>query len=376
MTSALDGLLVADFSRVLAGPFATMHLADLGARVVKVERPVVGDETRAWGPPWTDRGSAYFDCVNRTKQSLTLDLSDPADRALAVELAVRSDVLVENFRPGTMARYGLDYPTLADRNPGLIYCSISGFGSAGGAANAGYDFLVQAVGGLMSITGDANGEPTKVGVALVDVLTGKDAVIGILAALNRRSRTGQGDHVEVSLLTSLLAGLVNQAANYLTTGIAPVRQGNRHPSITPYETFPCLDQPIAIACGNDAQFGRLVEALGVPELSTDPRFATNPARVGNREELAVLLSARFQTQTGRSWELILGAAGVPAGLIQDVGSAIGRADHLGLHPLIDVGDGNRQIRHPVSYAHGSTTAPTPPPTLGQHDAQLRAWLAE
>lgn len=376
MTAPLDGLLVADFSRVLAGPFATMHLADLGARVVKVERPGTGDETRSWGPPWTERSSAYFDCVNRSKQSITLDLSDPGDRDVARELAERADVLVENFLPGTMARYGLDHPTLARSNPGLIYCSISGFGSAAGASAPGYDFLVQAVGGLMSITGDAAGEPTKVGVALVDVLTGKDAVIGILAALARRASTGQGDRIEVSLLSSLLGGLVNQAASYLTTGQAPSRQGNRHPSITPYESFPCADAPIAIACGNDAQFARLVAAIGLPELGDDARFATNPARVQHREELAGLLSTRLRTRSSHEWESTLTAAGVPAGLVQDIGSAIGRAEELGLNPLIQLEDGSRHIRHPILFTHAGTARPTTPPTLGEHSNEVRQWLAE
>ena len=277
----LDGLLVADFSRVLAGPLATMTLADLGATVVKVERPGVGDETRSWGPPWTDGSSAYYDCVNRTKFGVRLDLADPGDRADAVELARRADVVVHNLRG--LDRYGLDYAAVAAANPRVVYCSITGFGP--GTDRPGYDFLVQAMGGLMSITGDPDGEPRKVGVALVDVLTGKDAVIGILAALAARARTGQGEHVQVDLLSSLLGGLVNQAAGYLTTGRSPGRLGNAHPSIAPYETLRCADGLLAVACGNDEQFRRLVSVLGSPALAADPRFATNGDRVGHRGEL-------------------------------------------------------------------------------------------
>jgi crotonobetainyl-CoA:carnitine CoA-transferase CaiB-like acyl-CoA transferase len=273
----LDGVLVADFSRVLAGPLATMTLADLGASVVKVERPGRGDDTRAWGPPWSEHGSSYFASVNRTKASITLDLQDPQDLAAARELARRADVLVENFRTGTMERLGLGYDAVAASNPGLVYCSVTGFGSSGGADLPGYDFVVQAVGGLMSITGRPEGDPTKVGVALVDVLTGKDAVIAILAALREREGSGLGQHVEVNLLSSLLGSLVNQAAAYLTTGQAPTRMGNEHPSIAPYETVRCADGLIALACGNDAQFARIADVLGRPALAEHPQLRTTQA---------------------------------------------------------------------------------------------------
>ncbi|MDT4918587.1 MAG: hypothetical protein QOH89_3287, partial [Pseudonocardiales bacterium] len=314
----LDGLLVADFSRVLAGPLATMTLADLGATVVKVERPGEGDETRTWGPPWTDGSgtdgsSAYFDCVNRSKLGITLDLAEAADQALAQELARRADVVIHNLRG--VHRFGLDYPAVAAGNPTVVYCSITGFGP--NDDRGGYDFLVQAVGGLMSITGDRDGEPRKVGVALVDVLTGKDAVIGILAALAARARTGRGEHVQVELLSSLLGGLVNQAAGYLATGVAPGRMGNAHPSIAPYETLHCADGLIAVACGNDGQFARLAGVLGVGQLAADPRVATNPARVRHRVELVELLERQLLGASAAVWEARLTAAGVPAGLVGD-----------------------------------------------------------
>ena len=366
----LDGLLVADFSRVLAGPFATMALADLGATVVKVERPGTGDETRTWGPPWTEGSTAYFDCVNRTKLGLTLDLTDPDDRAAAAELARRADVVVHNLLG--IARYGLDYDTVAATNPRVVYCSITGFGAD--SDRPGYDFLLQAVGGLMSITGDPDGDPRKVGVALVDVLTGKDAVIGILAALAARARTGRGDHVQVELLSSLLGAMVNQAAGYLATGVAPGRLGNQHPSIAPYETLRCADGLLAVACGNDGQFQRLVSTIGRPELAADPRFVTNPARVANRPALVVELEAGLAGDTAAAWDERLRAAGVPAGLVGDLGSAVRLAAEHGLDPTVGVGAG-RQIRHPVRYRTNEMAPVFRPPRLGEHDRLVRAWLA-
>jgi formyl-CoA transferase len=366
----LDGLLVADFSRVLAGPLATMTLADLGATVVKVERPGAGDETRAWGPPWTDGSTAYFDCVNRSKLGITLELTDETDQVLARELARRADVVIHNLRG--LDRYRLDYDSVAATNPDVVYCSISGFGAD--SDRPGYDFLVQAVGGLMSITGDPDGEPRKVGVALVDVLTGKDAVIGILAALQARVRTGRGEHVQVELLSSLLGGMVNQVAGYLATGVAPGRMGNQHPSIAPYETLHCADGLLAVACGNDAQFARLAGALGVPELAADPRFATTPLRVANRSQLVPVLEQRLAADTAAGWEARLAAAGVPAGLVGDIGAAVQRAAADGLAPTVEVGTG-RQIRHPVRYRNASAKPPASPPRLGEHDELVRAWLA-
>ncbi len=373
----LAGIVVADFSRVLAGPLATMTLADLGARVIKVERPGAGDDTRSWGPPFTEHGSTYFASVNRSKESVALDLGDPDDLATARRLAERADVVIENFKPGTMARLGLAYDDLAPANPGLVYCSISGFGSAEGAGLLGYDFIVQAVGGLMSITGHPGGEPTKAGVALVDVLTGKDAVIGILAALTARARTGRGDRIEVTLLTSLLGSLANQAQARLSTGIDPVPMGNRHPSIAPYETLCCSDALLAVACGNDEQFRRLCTVLGLPALPGDPRFATNAARVAHREELIKWLESVLTTAPAASWAQILNGVQVPAGQVNTIGGGIALAESLGLAPTIDLGGGHpRQVRHPVSWAAYETAKPTPPPELGAHTDQVRAWLEQ
>ncbi|MGL5809467.1 MAG: CaiB/BaiF CoA transferase family protein [Nocardioides sp.] len=364
----LDGLLVADFSRVLAGPLATMTLADLGAEVVKVERPGTGDDTRHWGPPWieapTGRSSTYFASVNRSKISLALDLRDPADQARAIELAGRADILVENFQSGKLDRLGLGYDALSAANPGLIYCSITGFGAGPGADLPGYDFVVQAAGGLMSITGEPDGDPMKVGVALVDVLAGKDAVIGILAAVSERHRTGLGQRVEVTLLSSLLGSLVNQSSSTLATGRSPGRLGNRHPSIAPYQALRCRDGLIAIACGNDGQFRRLTEILELSGLADDERFATNPARVAQVAELTATLETALAADTVANWVAALTEAGVPAGPVNDIATAIGWAEELGLDPTVEVGGGHPpQIRHPVSYSRSSLARPTPPPVL-------------
>ncbi|GAB3790416.1 CaiB/BaiF CoA transferase family protein [Nocardioides ungokensis] len=377
MTAPLEGVVVADFSRVLAGPLATSTLADLGAEVVKVERPATGDDTRAWGPPWTETGSSYFACANRSKKSLELDLRDPDDLRVAEELVSRADVLVENFRTGTLDRLGLGYERARALNPGLVYCSVSGFGAGAGADLPGYDFVVQAVGGLMSITGDADGEPTKVGVALVDVLTGKDAVIGILAALADRERTGLGQHVEVNLLSSLLGGLANQASAYLATGVAPTRMGNQHPSIAPYETLRCRDGLIAVACGNDGQFVRLVKALALGALAEDERFATNPARVEHREALVAALEGVLGRHDAEHWQRVLTEADVPVGVVGDVGAGVRRAEELGLRPTVDLPAPHAaQVRHPITYSRSSVREPTPPPALGEHNDQVRRWLTD
>lgn len=371
----LEGLLVADFSRVLAGPMATMTLADLGATVVKVERPGSGDETRGWGPPWAGTSSSYFEAANRSKLSVTLNLKDPDDLKLAAELARRADILVENFRTGTLAKYGLSYTDVQHDNPKIIYCSITGFGSGVGGSLPGYDFVVQAVGGLMSITGDADGEPTKTGVALVDIITAKDAVIGILAALRARDADGFGQQVEVNLLSSLLASLANQASSYLATGVAPTRMGNRHPSIAPYETLRCRDGFLAVACGNDAQFQRLAEALGNPGVAVDPRFASNTARVANRTELVAALESELILEDAATWEERLLDADVPAGRVGDIASAFARAEKLGLAPTVDVGEGHpAQVAHPIRYSAITPRQPTVPPGCGEHDQLVRHWL--
>lgn len=375
MGGPLDGILVADFSRVLAGPLATATLADLGAEVIKVERPGTGDDTRHWGPPWSVDSSSYFEAANRSKKSIELDLADPADLAVARELAVRCDVLVENFRTGSLERHGLGYDAVAARNPGVVYASITGFGSREGADLAGYDFLVQAVGGLMSVTGPP-GEPTKVGVALVDVLTSKDAVVGILAALRSRDqRGGRGQRVEVNLLSSLLGSLANQASAFLATGEAPSSMGNRHPSIAPYETLRANDGQVAVCCGNDRQFARLVAVLGVAGLAGDVRFATNADRVAHREALVAALEAALDGDTVDAWVERLSAAGLPAGRVGTVADGFALAERLGLAPTVDVGDGRPpQVRSPLTFSDTPVTAYGPPPRLGEHNDEVRGRL--
>jgi crotonobetainyl-CoA:carnitine CoA-transferase CaiB-like acyl-CoA transferase len=373
---ALDGLLIADFSRVLAGPLCTMTLGDLGADVVKVERPGGGDDTRAWGPPFTDEGASYFLGLNRNKRSLVLDLKDPGDLALARELCARADVVVESFRPGLMAKLGLDPAALREEHPRLVTCSISAFGGEGpGAELPGYDLLLQAMGGLMSVTGEPGdeGRPLKAGAALVDMVCGLYAAMGVLAALQARERSGRGQHVEVSLMDSALAALLNQGSAYLTAGVVAGRLGNRHPSIAPYETFAAADGELAVAVGNDALFGRLCTALGRPELAGDPRFATNAERLGHRDALGAELATAFAGGRAAEWVERLRAAGVPAGEINDVAQAFALAERLGLGP-VDETDGVRTVRSPLRLSATPAAVRARPPRLGEHDAQLRAWL--
>jgi crotonobetainyl-CoA:carnitine CoA-transferase CaiB-like acyl-CoA transferase len=358
---------VADFSRVLAGPFATMLLGDLGADVVKVEHPDGGDETRAWGPPWYGGHSTYYLSVNRNKRSVALDLKTDRGRETARTLAGRADVLVENFKAGTTERLGLGYEEVARGNPGLVWCSISGFGQGAGADLPGYDFLVQAMSGLMSITGPAVGEPTKVGVALVDVLTGLYAFGGVLAALHERGRTGRGQRVEVSLLGSALASLVNQASSYVCTGRPPRAMGNRHPSITPYETLATADRPLVVAVGNDGQFGRLCRVLGLPEA------ATNADRVSNRDALAELLERALAARGAADWVDALASAGVPCGLVNDVGEAFALAERLGLGPVVAAG-GVPQVADPIRLSSTPASYRLAPPALGEHTAEVLGWL--
>lgn len=369
--------MVADLSRVLAGPMATTMLADLGAEVIKVERPGSGDDTRVWGPPWSEASSSYFACANRTKKSIALDLRDPGDLETARRIIRRADVLVENYRSGSLDRLALGYDDVTAINPRIVYCSITGFGSGQGASLPGYDFVVQAVGGLMSITGSPEGEPMKVGVALVDVLTGKDAVIGILAALADRERTGLGQRIEVNLLSSLLGSLVNQSSSYLTTGRSPSRMGNQHPSIAPYETLRCRDGLLAIACGNDAQFTRLAGVLGRPQLAEDARFVTNPARVANRAALVTALEAVLATADAAQWQQRLVGADVPAGVVGDVASAFEFAESLGLEPTVEMPTPHRpQVRHPITFSRSGIVPPAPPPGLDEHGDDIRRWLEE
>jgi crotonobetainyl-CoA:carnitine CoA-transferase CaiB-like acyl-CoA transferase len=371
--SSLDGIVVADFSRVLAGPLATMLLADLGAEVVKVERPGGGDDTRAWGPPWAPDGeSSYFLGVNRNKRSIALDLGDPEQLRSARALALRADVVVENFRPGVMARFGLDETTLRAERPGLVYCRILGIGRGD---VAGYDFLAQAVGGLMSVTGEPDGRPLKVGVALVDVMAGLHAAIGILAALRHRDRTGEGQLVEVDLLSTTLFALVNQTSGYLTAGVVPGRMGNRHPSIAPYETLEAADGPLVVAVGNDGQFRTLCEALSVPSLADDERFATNAARVTNRDALAAALEGPLGTRTAGGWVALLRDRGIPCGVVHDVEEALAYARELGLDPVARLTreDGTTvdTVANPISMSVTPARYAGAPPRLGADTDGLR-----
>ena len=382
---ALSGIRVADFSRVLAGPHATMILADLGADVIKIESPE-GDGTRQWSPPVNAVGqSTYFAGVNRGKRSVVCDLRDPEGIARARELAATADVVIENFKPGTMEKFGLGYDAVAAENPGVVYCSISGFGDTGGKDLPGYDLLVQAVGGLMSITGQADGDPTKVGVALVDILTGLNSVIGIQAALRARDTAesptaGRGQHVKVTLLGSLLSALANQASSTLETGVSPGRMGNAHPSIAPYETFDAADQPLALAVGTDGQFARLCEVLGIPALASDERFATNPQRVANRAELRVALDAALRTRTAAEWIDAFTAANIPAGRVNTIGQAFELAESLGLPIVAETSaigsDGAehtlRSVATPIELSGTPASYQAPPPGVGEH--QDAAWL--
>jgi crotonobetainyl-CoA:carnitine CoA-transferase CaiB-like acyl-CoA transferase len=366
--SALGPLRILDFSRVLAGPFATMLLADFGAEVTKVERPGGGDETRSWGPPYDERGEAtYFQSVNRNKESVVIDMSTEEGLAELRRLAREADVLVENFRPGLMASKGLDYEMLRAENPRLIYCSVTGFGSGGGAELPGYDLLIQALGGLMSVTGDPAGEPMKAGVALVDVLAGLFATVGILVALRAREASGEGQLVEVDLLSALLASLVNQGSGYTIAGAVPERMGNRHPSISPYEVYATGEGELVLAVGNDRQFAALCEELGAPELAADPRFATNPARVEHREALGTELERLLAARPAAAWSEALLARRVPAGQVNDLGAAFAFAERLGLAPTVTIprtdGTNVSLTRNPIRLSSTPPTYRTAPPDL-------------
>ena len=370
MAQALENLQIVDFSRVLAGPRATMLLADLGAVVTKIERPGVGDDTRGWGPPRDADGMAtYFQAVNRNKQSVVLDLHDSGDVERARALVARADVLVENFRPGLMEEIGLGYDELRREHPALVYCSITGFGSATARAAAlpGYDLLVQALGGLMSITGTPDGAPQKVGVALVDVICGLFASIGILAALRHRERTGEGQRVEVDLLSCLLAALVNQGSAYTLAGEVAQRMGNAHPSVAPYDLFKTADGDLVLAIGTDRQFRALAQVLGCPELAEDERFASNSARVAARETLHERLERALRTKPAAHWVRALSAVRVPAGEVNDIAGAFALAESLGLEPIVEVpgpgGRVRRLTRNPIGLSATPPSYRTGPPEL-------------
>jgi crotonobetainyl-CoA:carnitine CoA-transferase CaiB-like acyl-CoA transferase len=374
----LAGLLVADFSRVLAGPYATMLLADLGADVIKVESPG-GDDTRRWMPPVTADGtSTYYLAINRNKRSVALDLSQADDLAAARELARRADVFVQNFKPGGLARFGLDYESVRAVNPQIVYASISGFGAGGGADLPGYDLMVQAMSGLMSLTGDPDGPPYRAGISVFDVISGLHTAYGIVAALYHRQVTGQGQHIEASLLASALSGMVNQTSAWAAAGVVPFRMGNSHPSLFPYEPLPTADRDLIITAGNDAQFRRLCEVLGVPELADDPRFTRNEGRTANRDVLRPLLVERLARRPAAEWFTDLIAAGVPCGPINTVDDGVAFAREVGLDPVVQAGQGDDTvpaIRHPLTFSATPPRYDRRPPRLDEHGAEVRAWLA-
>lgn len=373
----LSGILVADFSRVLAGPYATMLLADLGAEVVKVESPE-GDETRGWKPPLRGDTSTYFLGVNRGKRSVALDLRSEDDAALARELARRADVLIENFKPGSLAKFGLDYESVAEANPRVVYASITGFGSGPGKDVPGYDLMVQAISGLMSLTGDPGGPPYRAGISVFDVMAGNHAAIGVLAALRHRDRTGQGQWVEVNLLSSALTGLVNHSSAYVAGGVIPYRMGNAHPSVFPYEPLPAADKDIIITAANDRQFRHLCDALGIAEVADDPRFRSNADRTANRDELRPLLVERLATRNADEWFDLLVAAGVPCGPINTIDGGFAMAERFALDPVVTVGEGERAVpttRHPIRLSRTPARYELPPPGLDEHGDVVRKWLA-
>ncbi|GAA3350807.1 CaiB/BaiF CoA-transferase family protein [Amorphoplanes nipponensis] len=370
----LSGLLVADFSRILAGPYATMLLADLGAQVIKVEGPA-GDDTRTWMPPVRDDVSTYYLGINRNKRSIALDLKNPADLDVAQRLAARADVMIENFRPGGLRRFALDYDTVAAGNAKIVYASISGFGTGAGANYPGYDLMVQAVSGLMSLTGDPDGSPYRAGISVFDVMAGLHASIGILAALHHRDATGSGQHVEVNLLSSALSGLVNHSSAYVAGGTVPFRMGNAHPSLFPYEPLPTADGELIVIAGNDGQFRKLCQVLDLPELPDDPRFGRNQDRTANREALRPLLVERLAKRTKDEWFRELLAAGVPCAPINTIDGGVALAEELGLDPVVESG-GVPGVRNPITFSGTPAGYELPPPGLDEHGEEIRAWLTK
>jgi crotonobetainyl-CoA:carnitine CoA-transferase CaiB-like acyl-CoA transferase len=372
----LDGLIVADLSRVLAGPYCSMLLADLGATVIKVESPA-GDDTRTWMPPEHEGISTYYLSINRNKRSIVLDFRDAADVALARELLRRADIAIENFKPGSLAKFGLDHERALELNPRLIYLSITGFGTAEGAWLPGYDLVVQAVSGLMSLTGDPDGPAYRSGISVFDVVTGLHGTIGLLAALRQRAETGRGQHVEVNLLSSALSGLVNQTAAYTAGGVVPQRMGNAHPSVYPYQPMPTKDRDVIITAANDRQFRALCEVLDIPEIADDERFRLNADRTANRDELHPILVARLAEWPADDLFIALNKAGVPCGPINSIKDGIELAERLGLEPRITIGGGDRAVdvvRNPIRLSVGDIEYRYPPPTLGEHSDEIRQWL--
>jgi len=371
----LSDVVVADFTRILAGPLCTMVLADLGAQVIKIERPGAGDDTRTWGPPFVEGDAAYFLSVNRNKQSIALDLADPDDRAMAREIADRSDVLVENFRSDIMGGLELGYEELKRTNPSLIYCSMPAFAHPEHRDLPGYDLMMQALTGFMSITGEEGGEPVKMGVAILDVVAGLYAAVAILSALHQRERDGAGRRVEVGLFEASIASLVNQAANYLVGGVVPSAFGNAHPNIVPYQAFPASDGRVVLAAANDKLFRATCAVLGRPDLAADPRYATNPGRVENREELIAQMSETFQTADVDHWADALADAGVPAAPIRSIDQVFETPEgEAMISTILDpVRGALRLVQSPIRY-DGLGVAHTPPPRLGEHDQHIRDWV--
>ncbi len=374
----LDGILVADLSRVLAGPYCSMLLADLGATVIKVESPA-GDDTRTWAPPEKDGVSTYYLSINRNKRSIVLDLKNPDDLAVAKSLLRRADIALENFKPGGIDRLGLGYDDVKDDNPGLIYLSISGFGTAEGASLPGYDLVAQAVSGLMSLTGEPDGPALRAGISVFDVMTGLHGLIGVLAALNQRRETGLGQHIEVNLLSSAMSGLVNQTAAFTAGGVVPRRMGNAHPSVYPYQTMPTKDRDVIITAANDRQFAALCEVIGIPEVATDERFARNADRTANRDQLHPMLVEALSKWSADDLFIALNGAGVPCGPINSIGEGVELAERLGLAPRVTLGEGDREVdlvRNPISFSGSDVAYRLPPPELGEHSDEIRAWLLD
>ena len=371
----LEGIRVLDLSRIIAGPFCSQILGDMGAEVIKVEQPGAGDDSRTWGPPFKNGESVYFFCINRNKKSITVNMKDPRGRAIIRELARRSDVLLENFKPGTLAKLGLDWDILRRDNPRLIFCAISGFGRSGPAAErGGYDVIVQAVGGLMSITGEPDGPPVKVGVAMTDICTALYAHGAILAALYARDRTGTGQRIDVSLLETQVAALINIASSYLNAGEIPGKWGTAHVNIVPYQAFQMKDGHMIIGAANDRLWVKLCEGIGLPEVAHDPKYATNAQRVEHREEIVRLLEARLATKTRKEWEAILAPLGIPCGPINRMDEVFAdpQVQHLQMvmeaeHPQAGT---IRMVRNPVSFSRMPVDLRQVPPRLGAHTEEV------
>ena len=375
-TGPLAGIVVADFSRILAGPYCTMLLADLGATVIKVESPA-GDDTRSWSPPSRGDDATYYLAINRNKSSIALNLKDADDLAVAHRIADRADVFIENFKPGTLARFGLDYDSVAGRNRRIIYSSISGFGTKAGAGLPGYDLLVQALSGLMSLTGSPDGPPYRAGISVFDVMTGMHSGLGILAALHDRTSTGLGQHVETNLMSSALSGLVNQTSAYVAGDFVPQRMGNAHLSLFPYEPLPTGDGELIVVAGNNGQFAKLCAALDLPEVAEDPRFSTPARRNSEREQLRPLLLERLSKRSAQEWFTVLTEAGIPCAPIQDVAEGVQLAERLGLEPVVMAGRGQSAmptIRNPISFSRTAPTYDLAPPSLDGDRSAVLAWL--